>query len=207
MKNSEPHILPTGLFVLFEGIDGSGKSTASRAVEQALTEKGIPAELLFEPTAGETGKRIRTILKSENNPDKELLKELFITDRDFDVTHYIRPALFQQKTVLLDRYYYSNAAYQAESVEEAKAILQANRNRKFPEPDLIFYFEISPDEALRRISGRSETPQECFDKKETLEKIDTIYRSILPEKTVFIDAIDIVETNIQKIISEILNVL
>jgi dTMP kinase len=104
-----------------------------------------------------------------------------------DVAVNINPALANNAVVILDRYYYSNAAYQAATFDEAFMIIQKNRKENIPEPDRIYYFDLSPEEAMLRITKHRKN-KECFDNSKILEEIAQRYNTILPNETVRIDA-------------------
>jgi dTMP kinase len=97
----------------FEGIDGSGKTTQAEMSLNHLSSLGIPVKLFREPTNGKYGIVIRDILSGrvlKKSPEEVL--DLFIKDREENVTMNIQPALKNKEVVLLDRYYYSTMAYQ-----------------------------------------------------------------------------------------------
>nr|MDP6657848.1 dTMP kinase [Nitrospinaceae bacterium] len=105
--------LKRGWLIVFEGIDGTGKSTQCQKMETRMREYGVPVIRLREPTDGVWGQKIRKILSDGRGavtPKEELT--WFIEDRREDVEKNILPALRENKVVLLDRYYYSTAAYQ-----------------------------------------------------------------------------------------------
>ncbi len=182
-------------FILFEGIDGSGKTTQAKILANKLNEY-TPAIFIREPTDAQSGIRIRELIQSGNSPDAEYLTKLFIEDRAYDVSTNILPALKAGTSVVLDRYYYSNAAYQSNNDIEIAHILRENRSRNFPEPDIIFYIDISPEEALQRVGNRDSL--QCFERREELERIRANYVKIA-EKFIIIDgsrSIDAVHANI-----------
>jgi len=113
--------------------------------------------------------------------------KLFIADRKESVNRNILPGLQNKKFVLLDRYYFSTAAYQASSLNSPMEILQRNLVENFPKPNLIFFLDIDPELAMKRIH----TNRDEIDVFENLEKLITIrenYLSILPKDTIFLDA-------------------
>ena len=97
-----------GWLIVFEGIDGTGKSTQCREMEAYLNTLEIPVTRLREPTDGIWGQKIRKIL-SDGRGDLTREEELswFIKDRREDVEKNIVPALNLNKVVLMDRYYLS----------------------------------------------------------------------------------------------------
>jgi dTMP kinase len=176
------------LFIVIEGIDGSGKSTLCENLFKLFINSGIPCVLNQEPTDGYWGKEIRKKLKQENTSAENFL-ELFIKDREDDVNKNILPCLEQKKLLLLHRYYYSNAAYQGAMGLSYKNIITENRKRNFPEPDRVYLLDLNPETAINRITARNKgTEIEVFEKLEMLKNVRDIYSSIADEKFLFIDA-------------------
>ena len=99
-------------FIVFEGGDGSGKSTQSRALCRRLQRRSYPVLLAREPGGTPTGESIRRLLKTHANlnPISEL--SLFVAARAQLVDDVIRPALGRGATVICDRYTASTVAYQ-----------------------------------------------------------------------------------------------
>ena len=185
------------MFCVFEGIDGSGKSTLVRAVYERLTNRPsnhrLPASikgvrLLREPTEMETGQRIKELLMGKAELGREEWLELFLEDRARNVAQNILP--WRGSHLLLqDRYFYSTAVYQGqENAPPTPAdIVELNRAKDFPEPDLLFYLDLPVDTALERIQkGRSSV--EVFETREFLELIRSRYKNILPSSSIVIDA-------------------
>ena len=178
-----------GRFICFEGIDGSGKSTQAGLLASTMEAHGIDHISLAEPSNGAYGLEIREILLKDDIyglPAVERQMELFILDRADDVQRNITPALSMDKTVIIDRYYFSNAAYQGAMGLDYIFILEENRKRFFPEPDIVFLIDISPEEALKRIKSRNKTT-DLFEKKEFLTKVRNIFLQITDSRFVLID--------------------
>jgi dTMP kinase len=172
------------LFIAFEGIDGSGKSTLCELVHGHYVSLGFSPVRLREPTEGQWGRRIRELLKGPAMPDVAVQLELFLNDREEDVRMNLAPALGQGKMVLMDRYYYSNAAYQGALGIPPESIIEQNRKRGFPEPDRVYLLDIAPEEALRRIRHRNGGGKggDAFERMYFLEKVREIYLSIADDK-------------------------
>src|SRR5674476_775575 len=110
------HRLQRGILVAIEGIDGVGKTTQSLRLVDRLKALGFDAIRFFEPTK-ETpeAKLINQKLQQSNSRASGELTDLFLADRRYDVENYIAPALSEKKIVVMDRYFLSTAAYQADS--------------------------------------------------------------------------------------------
>lgn len=161
----------------FEGIDGSGKTTQAEISLNHLFSQGIPGKLFREPTMGKYGIVIRDLL-SGSIPGRSPVEvlDLFIKDREENVTMNIQPALKNKEVVLLDRYYFSTMAYQGAlgiDVEEIRA-----KNESFaPKPDLVLIFLVSVEKALSRIRAVRENGTDNYEKETFLRKVDKIFRS------------------------------
>lgn len=163
-----------GYLIVFEGIDGVGKSAHCKLLDEYLAGKGIDTVRLFEPTKGEWGMKIRNILAAGRQgitPEEEL--KLFIDDRKDDVERNIKPALAKNKVVLLDRYYFSTAAYQGALGLDPEYICRINEAFA-PLPDLVLLFFSSPEECLKRIE-ESRDAFSSFEKLEYLKKVQAIF--------------------------------
>lgn len=168
---NKPNTKP--LFIVFEGIDGAGKSVQAKMLADRLQADGIPYILTTEPSDGPTGRRIRS-LKIRPEPVEEA--RLFTEDRRHHVQNVIIPALERGASVICDRYIYSSAAYQGARGIDSEKILAANR--QFPGPDLIFLLEVTVDMALSRIGcGRSDGFS-AFEGRSDLEAVHAMYSGI-----------------------------
>jgi dTMP kinase len=148
-----------GLFVTFEGIDRSGKTTQAGLLVDALGDEALGVR---EPGGTGAGERVREILKDQSvslSPETEAL--LFAAARSELVADVILPALEEGKVVVSDRYLDSSLAYQGGArglgiadVEQVNHF--ATRGLK---PDLTFLLELSPEEAAAR-AGESDRFEE-----------------------------------------------
>lgn len=163
--------------IVFEGIDGSGKTTLSRLFVQWLQERGEPAVWLREPSDSPAGRRIRELASSHETIDAREELNHFLEDRRWNVEHNIRPALDSGSTVVMDRYFYSNACYQGARGMEVDVILEMNRAFA-PEADIVFLIDSDVDAALSRIRRENRDPAVLFEKKEFLETVRRNYRGL-----------------------------
>jgi dTMP kinase len=167
--------LPRGVLVAFEGIDGAGKTTQARALVDSLLSKGYDAVYTKEPTDGIWGEKIR---HSAMNGRMSLEEELsaFLEDRREHVRDFIGPAMGAGQIVILDRYYFSTAAYQGARGADASEILRTNESFA-PNPDLLILLEISVAVAMERIRMRGSADNH-FEKADALERSAVIFRAL-----------------------------
>ncbi|HQH50557.1 MAG TPA: dTMP kinase [Candidatus Cloacimonadota bacterium] len=147
-----------GLFVTFEGIEGSGKSTQMKMLAEKLEELGRPLLLTREPGGPPIAESIRALLLDPGN--KEMLREtellLYSASRAQHTGQWILPALRQGKIVLCDRYYDSTIAYQgAARNQNLDFIAVLTRFSTFNTvPDITFLLDLPVEEGFARIGHR-----------------------------------------------------
>ncbi len=183
-----------GRFVVFEGIDGSGKSTAALEIHKRLSLRGVNAVMLREPTEKtDASREIRRILRTVKEINERISRELldlFLIDRIWDIENQIKPALASGAVVLLDRYFLSTAAYQAASVAETEKIMADYlANTRILTPDTVIFLNLPVKDALERLSGRAAL--DVFESELKLSQIArrygaamTLFRRARPEATV-----------------------
>lgn len=144
-----------GRFIVFEGIDGSGKTTIVKLVADKLIENGYSVVLTAEPTNGPIGKIIKEYLTNAENRDIVYEALLFAADRHWHNENIIKPGLEKVDFVISDRYVFSSYAYQSNKGISSDWLQLINRH--ILNPDYIFLINISPDLGLSRLieSGRS----------------------------------------------------
>ncbi len=165
-----------GLLVVFEGIDGTGKSTQVLLLAEALRQLGHTVAATREPTDGPYGRRIRELFTNRQAVSREEELELFLADRRQHVEELIAPALARGEIVLSDRYYLSTAAYQGANGMDPQEIIR--RNELFaPQPDLVLLLELEPAESVHRVRTlRAEVPND-FEQESYLERVKKIFDS------------------------------
>jgi dTMP kinase len=170
--------LRKGLLIVFEGIDGAGKSTQAKLLYERLKKAGFKAVLSKEPTEGEWGQKLKKLIEKGRRsitPQEEL--EWFTKDRQQHVEKTITPGLNEKKIIILDRYYFSTIAYQGALGFDPEEI--ERRNLEFaPQPDLLFLIEITPHLGLRRIIENRGKEADHFEGEACLLKANKIFNEL-----------------------------
>lgn len=170
--------------IAVEGIDGAGKTTVAKHLCDFLSKLGYDCVLLKEPSESVYGEKIRS---SERRLPAEEELRLFVLDREIHVREKILPALRSGKIVIMDRYYYSNIAYQSARGLDAKKIREINESFA-PKPDLVILLDVSVETALRRIAERKKLT--AFEEKEYLKTVREKFLELVDDRVVVINAED-----------------
>ena len=167
-------MLNRGKFIVFEGTDGSGKSTQIKLLAKYLESKGIPCYTTHEPTDSPFGSLLRTCLNGRVETDEYTIASMFAADRldhIFNNLNGMKKKLEDGITVICDRYYLSSFAYNGGFVDTEWVISLNQAAMKTLPPDLTIFIDISTEESMRRVSSRSETDRyETFDRQSKIRK-------------------------------------
>jgi dTMP kinase len=171
-----PLLIPGGLFIVFEGIDGTGKSTQLHLLAEKLRKLGYAVVATREPTDGPYGQKIRELFSDRGAVSREEELELFIADREQHVKQVIAPALADGCVVICDRYYLSTVAYQGANGMDQEQILKKNEN--FPAPDLAIILEIEAAHGIHRIQKQRNEHPNTFEGEANLQKVAKIFATM-----------------------------
>lgn len=184
------------MFITFEGPDGSGKSTVIKAVYERLINDGYSVILTREPGGTPIAEKIRDVILDNSNTALDARTEalLYAASRRQHLVEKIWPAIKEGKIVLCDRFLDSSLAYQGEGrklgIENILNVnLFATENTY---PDLTLFFNISPEEGLKRVSK---------DKKRVADRLDNenanfhqeVYNGFLKVNSMYKDRIQIID--------------
>ncbi len=204
----------TGRFFVFEGIDGSGKTTQIARLAERISALGYEICETREPTDLLVGKMIRQILRGEIGMDNRAIAPLFVSDR---LDHLTNPQdglcqmMAEGKIILCDRYYFSSYAYHSVDMPMDWVIDANTICAQLLRPTVTIFIDISPEVAMERIhSGREGT--ELFETVERLtqtrEKYFEAFHKLEGEETVVVvDGSQDVDSLAQDIWSRVVRLL
>ena len=174
------------LFIVFEGIDSSGKTTQAELLKKYFLTTKEQAVISPEPSSGIIGNLIRQALKKRIvfNKDPNLFDQqmayLFAADRHdhlYNDVDGVFKLIQDNYHVISTRYYFSSLAYNCEDIEQYNFIKKLND--RFPNPDLTIYLDIPIEVSLSRLQERS--LQEIYETKTKLTKVREQYQQIFAE--------------------------
>jgi dTMP kinase len=139
-----------GLFIVLEGIDGSGKTEQTKRLAEFVRGKGRRALETREPTDGVWGRRYRAWARGDLEADPEEVLKFFVEDRREHVTELIAPALREGAVVICDRYVASTLAYQAAQGIDRERLARELSTEGFPLPDLVLWLRVPVALAFER---------------------------------------------------------
>ena len=162
----------SGLFIAFEGLDGSGASIQASLLSGVLKKQGYRVKLTKEPTNSLVGGLIKAQLTGEWKTSQECLQLLFAADRAQHLKNCIHPNLNNGKIVITDRYFFSSVAYGSVDLDNVNWLEQINK--VFILPDITFLIKVSPRIcAMRLRKTRFEMGMYCQEEK--LKQVWAVY--------------------------------
>lgn len=162
-----------GRFIVFEGIDGAGKTTQINLLAKYLSEQGRAVYCTAEPTETVSGGLLRDALSGVTRRTVCEMAAMFVFDR---INHNVNPVNGIQKMladgfdVICDRYYYSSLAYQGSGTDPEWV---SNMNLNCPEimrPDVCIFLDLTPEQSMARIN-RGRATQEIYENEEKLTAV------------------------------------
>ncbi|MCS7254749.1 MAG: dTMP kinase [Armatimonadota bacterium] len=207
-----------GLFITFEGIEGSGKSTQARMLAEWLRANGYDVVLTKEPGGTELGEYVRQLLLSlqHHRMSERCELMLFLADRAQHVSELILPALHDGKVVICERFTDSTVAYQHYGLGLSLELIEELNNfvTHSLKPHITFLLDIEPSEGLKRLQHiKSSLDRIEMRSLEFHKKVRTGYLEIAkrePERFIVVNAslppLELAK-QIQERVSDILNKL
>ena len=193
-----------GRFIVFEGIDGAGKTTQIERLAARLRAEGRRVLVTAEPTVSVSGGLLRDALGGLQKRTACEMAAMFVLDRIF---HNVSPGGIEETLaaghdVISDRYYYSSMAYQGSQTDAAWV---RDMNLNCPEirrPDLCIFLDLSPEESLARIA-KERTKTEIYEKKEILESVRRRFLEVFETTDDKVAVIDTTGCSIEEVASKV----
>jgi dTMP kinase len=183
---------PTGVFVCFEGGEGSGKSTQSRLLREWLEAEGYAVLLTFEPGDTEVGRQLRRIVLSPETGELSDRTEalLYAADKAEHVDTVVQPALDRGEVVVTDRYVDSTLAYQGagRSLDVAEVEQVARWATHDLRPHLTVVLDLAPEHGLGRFEERDRIEGESVEFHERVRAAFLEMAAADPEHYLVLDA-------------------
>lgn len=204
-----------GVFITFEGPDGSGKTTQIKLLEKYFKEKGYDILITREPGGTNISEQIRNVILDKNNIEMDRITEalLYAASRAQHVAQIIKPALLEGKAIICDRFVDSSIVYQGigrnlgiDFIKKINDMATAGT-----EPDITFLMKLSPELGLSRKFSSDECNRLDMEKLEFHNKVYEGYlklESLYPERIIGVDAskaIEELQKDIVKIVEDKLN--
>jgi len=162
-------LVKKGIFLVIEGLDGSGKTTQATLLAQKLSEK-YDVLLTAEPSRGKIGTFIREdCLYEQTRLPTEAEALLFAADRIEHMVTELKPALDAGKLVICDRYVYSTLAYQGSAGLSLDWI--KTTNARALQPDFSIFIDVPPERVLERLQRK----KSVMETLETQKKVREVY--------------------------------
>ncbi|MEM7591491.1 MAG: dTMP kinase [Cyanobacteria bacterium P01_A01_bin.83] len=186
VNSQQSTVMTKRLFIVFEGIDSSGKTTQAELLKQYFLGMNQQAVISPEPSNGIIGNLIRQALKrriifsTQQDLFDEQMAYLFAADRHDHLYNEIDGVfkLIQDNYhVISTRYYFSSLAYNGNNIEQYNLIKKLND--RFPNPDLTIYLDIPIHVSLARLQERSST--EIYETEAKLTKVKEQYQKIFAQ--------------------------
>ena len=166
-----------GVFIAFEGIDGSGKGTQIKRLKKRLEHEGIPVYRTAEPNDSPIGSLIHQIMTGRIRTTNDVIAALFVADRldhiQNDVNGMLK-FLNQGINVITDRYYFSSYAYQSVDLPMEYIIRAHEPVMQKLRPDLTVFIDVDPDITMQRIEANRLT-KELFEETDRLRETRSRY--------------------------------
>lgn len=165
------------LFIAFEGLDGSGKSTQIKPLADKLQAQGFNVYTTAEPTTSRIGLMIKDIFKHKMEADHRTIAALYAADR---LEHLLNKAdgilkkLEEGYTVLTDRYYFSSYAYHGTHMDMDWVIEINSLSANLLRPDLNIFIDVPIDICMQRLN-RGRNLAELYENEENLNNVRRKY--------------------------------
>jgi len=175
-KKQKVEKMNRGCFIVFEGLDRTGKTTQSQKLQEYIAQEKVKVHhMRFPQRQTAVGKSINSYLQSSLELDDMAIHLLFSANR-WEVRKTIEDRLNSGETIVADRFAYSGVAYSAAKERKGMDVDWCwNPEINLPQPDLIFFLDLDPKEAEKR----GEYGEERYEKLDFQMKVRNKFHSII----------------------------
>ena len=198
------------MFITFEGIEGSGKSTQIELLQASLKEEGYSVEVLREPGTTQLGERIRDVFLEKTDEQVDPMTEAFLlyASRKHLDQNFLQEHLKNESIVIADRYSDATVAYQCYGKGLSEDFVKyIHEKSNLLSPDLTFYMDITAEASRARIDNRELDRMEC-ESLDFFNRVRSGYLEIAdsnPDRIIVLDAELSMEDLQNKILNEVRN--
>ena len=198
------------MFITFEGIEGSGKSTQIELLQASLKEEGYSVEVLREPGTTQLGERIRDVFLEKTDEQVDPMTEAFLlyASRKHLDQNFLQEHLKKDSIVIADRYSDATVAYQCYGKGLSEDFVKyIHEKSNLLSPDLTFYMDITAEASRARIDNRELDRMEC-ESLDFFNRVRSGYLEIAdsnPDRIIVLDAELSMEDLQNKILNEVRN--
>ena len=198
------------MFITFEGIEGSGKSTQIELLKASLKEEGYSVEVLREPGTTQLGERIRDVFLEKTDEQVDPMTEAFLlyASRKHLDQNFLQEHLKKDSIVIADRYSDATVAYQCYGKGLSEDFVKyIHEKSNLLSPDLTFYMDITAEASRARIDNRELDRMEC-ESLDFFNRVRSGYLEIAdsnPDRIIVLDAELSMEDLQNKILNEVRN--
>ncbi len=198
------------MFITFEGIEGSGKSTQIELLHASLKEEGYSVEVLREPGTTQLGERIRDVFLEKTDEQVDPMTEAFLlyASRKHLDQNFLQEHLKNESIVIADRYSDATVAYQCYGKGLSEDFVKyIHEKSNLLSPDLTFYMDITAEASRARIDNRELDRMEC-ESLDFFNRVRSGYLEIAdsnPDRIIVLDAELSMEDLQNKILNEVRN--
>ncbi|MBQ3426227.1 MAG: dTMP kinase [Clostridia bacterium] len=185
-----------GKFIVFEGIDGSGKSTQIKRLAKRLEEMGVSCYETREPTDSPAGSLVHHIMIGRTTADERVIAALFMADRVDHLTNPVDGLMLQIDkgvTVISDRYYFSSYAYHGVELDMDWIINGNSISADILRPTATVFLDIPVETAMERINS-NRSRKELYEKADRLAKVRAKYFEAF-DKLRDVETVEVVDAN------------
>ena len=173
-----------GLFIVFEGIDGSGKTTQITRLANYIRAQNKYQDILLTREPTWRANELRRKLQDDANAfsDGEQMARLFIENRKKHYVEQIKPALEQRTIVLCDRYAMSTCAYQTAQSVPIDTLLELHEDAGTGTPDMTLYVDVLREVAVERMLRRGAAPEKFEKDKDFSDLLVLKYQLLVDQE-------------------------